>query len=117
MPTTPLGTEKVLHGHLPATDASTAGSCCCASTRRSPRLRDARGGERPRRGGRAGHAGSSTLRARGAGRLARPAALLAGALALQLLTLELAHVHGTNPDLIRREQDPYRAAAEAGAVG
>jgi hypothetical protein len=44
-------------------------------------------------------------------------ALLAGALALQLLTLELAHARGTNPDLIRREQEPYRRAAEAGAVG
>jgi fructoselysine-6-P-deglycase FrlB-like protein len=39
--------------------------------------------------------------------------LLAGAAALQRLTLELAHVRGTNPDLIRREQRPYRAAAHA----
>jgi hypothetical protein len=44
-------------------------------------------------------------------------ALLAGALALQLLTLELAHIRGTNPDLIRREQGPYRRAAEAAGVG
>ena len=40
-------------------------------------------------------------------------ALLGGAVALQRLTLELAHVRGTNPDLIRREEAPYRAAAEA----
>jgi len=42
-----------------------------------------------------------------------PAALLAGALALQLLTLELVHAAGTNPDLIRREQPAYAAAAAA----
>jgi glucosamine--fructose-6-phosphate aminotransferase (isomerizing) len=40
-------------------------------------------------------------------------ALVVGALALQLLTLELAHAAGTNPDLIRREQRPYREAAAA----
>ncbi len=39
------------------------------------------------------------------------AGLLAGAGALQTLTLELAHARGTNPDLIRREQAPYRQAA------
>jgi fructoselysine-6-P-deglycase FrlB-like protein len=43
----------------------------------------------------------------------RLAGLLAGAGALQTLTLELAHARGTNPDLIRREQAPYRDAAEA----
>lgn len=41
----------------------------------------------------------------------RLAGLLAGAGALQLLTLELAHARHTNPDLIRREQAPYREAA------
>lgn len=40
-------------------------------------------------------------------------ALISGALALQLLTLELAHAAGTNPDLIRREERPYREAAAA----
>ncbi len=39
------------------------------------------------------------------------ASLLASAPALQLLTLELAHLAGVNPDLIRREQAPYREAA------
>jgi fructoselysine-6-P-deglycase FrlB-like protein len=43
---------------------------------------------------------------------ARLAGLLAGAGALQTLTLELAHARGVNPDLIRREQDPYRHAAQ-----
>jgi glutamine---fructose-6-phosphate transaminase (isomerizing) len=41
------------------------------------------------------------------------AALLAGAAALQALTLELAHARGVNPDLIRREEEPYRRAAAA----
>lgn len=40
-------------------------------------------------------------------------ALLAGAGALQALTSELAHARHTNPDLIRREQAPYRQAAAA----
>jgi glutamine---fructose-6-phosphate transaminase (isomerizing) len=43
----------------------------------------------------------------------RLAGLLAGAGALQVLTLELAHARGLNPDLIRREQAPYRNAAQA----
>jgi glutamine---fructose-6-phosphate transaminase (isomerizing) len=43
----------------------------------------------------------------------RLAALLAGAGALQRLTLELAHARHINPDLIRREQEPYRRAASA----
>jgi glutamine---fructose-6-phosphate transaminase (isomerizing) len=38
--------------------------------------------------------------------------LLAGAGALQTLTLALAHARGTNPDLIRREEAPYRQAAQ-----
>ncbi|HZH23868.1 MAG TPA: hypothetical protein VEY49_03125, partial [Solirubrobacteraceae bacterium] len=42
------------------------------------------------------------------------AALLGAAGALQALTLALVHARGTNPDLIRREQAPYRAAAAAG---
>jgi fructoselysine-6-P-deglycase FrlB-like protein len=40
-------------------------------------------------------------------------ALLAGALALQQLTLAAVHARGTNPDLIRREQAPWREAARA----
>ena len=43
-------------------------------------------------------------------------ALLEGAVALQLLTLGLVHAAGTNPDLIRREEAPYRAAAQIAAA-
>jgi glutamine---fructose-6-phosphate transaminase (isomerizing) len=38
-------------------------------------------------------------------------ALLSGAVSLQLLTLALAELAGVSPDLIRREQAPYREAA------
>jgi len=48
----------------------------------------------------------------GAG-LPHPLASLAGtAVALQLVTLGLVRRAGVNPDLIRREQEPYRAAAD-----
>ena len=47
----------------------------------------------------------------------RLAAQLAGAGALQALTLALAHSRGVNPDLIRREGAPYRSAAEAAEQG
>ena len=42
----------------------------------------------------------------------RLAGLLAGAGALQALSLELAHARGTNPDIIRREGARYRLAAQ-----
>jgi glutamine---fructose-6-phosphate transaminase (isomerizing) len=38
-------------------------------------------------------------------------ALTATALALQQLTMALVHLAGVNPDLIRREEEPYREAA------
>ena len=61
--------------------------------------------------------GSSPSRARGGSLDSRLAGLLAGAGALQTLTLELAQARGVNPDLIRREEAPYRDAAhEAGGV-
>lgn len=41
------------------------------------------------------------------------AALMGTATALQLLTERIARARGTNPDLIRREDDVYRRAAEA----
>jgi glucosamine--fructose-6-phosphate aminotransferase (isomerizing) len=40
------------------------------------------------------------------------ARLLAGAAALQSLTLELVHARRVNPDLIRRDEAPYRRAGE-----
>jgi fructoselysine-6-P-deglycase FrlB-like protein len=46
-----------------------------------------------------------------AGEHGRLGALLAGAVALQRLTLALAAEHGTNPDLLRRDDERYRSAA------
>jgi hypothetical protein len=43
------------------------------------------------------------------------AALLGTAIPLQLLTERIARARGTNPDLIRRDDPTYLAAAEAGA--
>ena len=107
VPVTPLGIEKVLHGHLPAADARTGLVVLRIDPPRRPAARRARR-RRPRRRRRARHADGDDRRpARRATRCWR------GAIALQLLTLELVHAAGTNPDLIRREEDAYRAAAAA----
>jgi fructoselysine-6-P-deglycase FrlB-like protein len=113
VPTTPLGAEKVLHGHLPAAGRDTG----LVLLRFDPDHR----GERDRRSADVAAAGSVldmptvALGARDA--VTRTEALVAGAVALQLLTLELCLTVGTNPDLIRREQPPYRQAAEAARAG
>jgi fructoselysine-6-P-deglycase FrlB-like protein len=106
LPVTPLGIEKVLHGHLPAADARTGIVVL--------RIDPANGPQRDKR--------AADVRA-AVKELGMPAVtidglpdghpLLAGAIALQLLTYELVLAAGTNPDLIRREQDAYRAAAAA----
>jgi fructoselysine-6-P-deglycase FrlB-like protein len=114
VPVTPLGAEKVLHGHLPAADAGTGALLLRFDPTHAAR-RDARA-ENLAAAAAVLEMPVATLRP--AAPVAGPAGtLLAGALALQLLTLELAHVRGTNPDLIRREQETYRRAAAAGAVG
>ncbi len=109
VPVTPLGIEKVLHGHLPAADDDTGLIVF--------RLDPTAGAQRDKRG-------RDVLAA--AAELAMPAVLiddlpdghplLAGAIALQLITLELVHLAGTNPDLIRREEAAYKAAADAAAT-
>jgi glutamine---fructose-6-phosphate transaminase (isomerizing) len=105
-PVTPLGLEKVLHGHLPAADGRTGIVILRIDPTSAPQ-RDQR---------------AENVRAAVA-ELDMPAVtiddlptghpLLAGAIALQLLTYELVLAAGTNPDLIRREQAPYKAAAAA----
>lgn len=109
IPVTPLGIEKILHGHLPAADDRTGLVIFrldpTAAEQRDKRARD-------------------VLAA--TAELAMPAILiddlpeghplLAGAIALQLLTLELVHLAGTNPDLIRREEEAYKAAAAAAST-
>lgn len=112
MPATPLGAEKVLHGHLPACDEHTG----IVLLRFDPRD-DHRRDERTADVANAAAVLSMPAVTLATPRLAsRAEALLAGALALQLLTLELALAHATNPDLIRREDPLYRRAAEVAAV-
>ena len=114
VPTTPLGTEKSLHGHLPAADATTGVVLL--------RFDPSNAAERDERAQNVVAAtavlGMPLVELRPQAAPANTAeALLAGAIALQLLTLELTHELGTNPDLIRREDDMYRRAADAAGAG
>jgi glutamine---fructose-6-phosphate transaminase (isomerizing) len=113
VPTTPLGAEKALHGHLPAADGDTG----LVLLRFDPDHRD----ERDRRSEDVAAAtsvlGMPTIRLGATDVHTRAEALLAGGVALQVLTLELCLALGTNPDLIRRDQPLYRQVAEAGGAG
>ncbi|MDA0165905.1 hypothetical protein OM076_36910 [Solirubrobacter ginsenosidimutans] len=106
MPVTPLGLEKVLHGHLPAADQRTGIVVIridpTSAPQRDKRARDVLAA--------VAELGMPTVTIDG---LPEGHPLLAGAIALQLLTYELVLAAGTNPDLIRREQPAYRAAAAA----
>ncbi|MGO9975728.1 MAG: SIS domain-containing protein [Solirubrobacteraceae bacterium] len=113
IPCTPLGVEKVLHGHLTAADAHT-GAVLIRFEPAAATIRDAR----------AANVGAAlavldmpTVQLSTPKLPDRAQALIAGAVALQLLTLELVLARGTNPDLIRREQPLYRRVAEVGGAG
>ena len=106
VPTTPLGLEKVLHGHLPAADPGT-GIVIIRVDPTAAAKRDARADDVRRA---VAELSMPTVTLDG---LPEGHPLLAGAIALQLLTLELVHQAGTNPDLIRREEPAYKAAADA----
>jgi fructoselysine-6-P-deglycase FrlB-like protein len=112
VPTTPLGAEKVLHGHLPAADEHTG----LVLLRFDPTHAEARDARSENVAAAAKVLGMPTV-VLTADVTTRTEALLAGALGLQLLTLELCMALGTNPDLIRRDEPLYREAAEAAAVG
>jgi glutamine---fructose-6-phosphate transaminase (isomerizing) len=113
VPTTPLGLEKVLHGHLPAADERTGLILLRLdpreAERRDRRARDVEAAVRELGMPAATISGLPTEDS-------LAGALVAGALAAQLLTLELVMAAGTNPDLIRREEDAYRAAAAAASA-
>ncbi|MGI8779049.1 MAG: hypothetical protein ACR2L8_02560, partial [Solirubrobacteraceae bacterium] len=111
VPVTPLGTEKLLHGHLPAAGPAT-GLVLLGFDRRGGEARDARARDAAAAAVVLGMP-TVTLDAAADGLSPAAAALVSGAIALQLLTLELTLALGTNPDLIRREEPVYRAAAEA----
>ena len=131
VPTTMLGVEDTLHGHLVAHDANSA------------LVVVATGGPSADRAAEGAHELLMAARQIGlqtaailspdlegailsedvtAGKLVIPHAalpelvtsLLGGAVALQLLTVGLVYARKTNPDLLRREQAPYRAAVAAG---
>lgn len=128
-PATLRDAETLLHGHLAACDQHTAVVMLAT---------DPRHGERARRrlalAAQAAHCvgtrvaaivtpeGAESIPATvtTAGRLVLPtgdglppllAALTGAAVAVQLVTLGLVQRAGVNPDWIRREQEPYRAAA------
>jgi glucosamine--fructose-6-phosphate aminotransferase (isomerizing) len=116
VPVTPLGLEKLLHGHLPAADART-GVVFLRADSSSAERRDARLREAERAVAELDMPSATIALARPAGMPPVAGALLSGALAAQVLTLELVHALGTNPDLIRREEAPYAAAAAAAEAG
>ena len=133
VPTTMLGVEDTLHGHLVAHDANSA---LVVVVTGGP------GADRAAEGAHellmaAGKIGLQTAAILSpdlegailsedvtAGKLVIPHAalpelvtsLLGGAVALQLLTVGLVHARKTNPDLLRREQAPYREAVAAGGA-
>ena len=115
VPVTPLGIEKILHGHLPAADSRT-GLVVLRFDRRDADRRDKRARDV------VAAAAQLAMPTIVFGDLPEsslppvPAALIGGALAAQLLTLELVLAAGTNPDLIRREEPAYKAAAEAAST-
>jgi fructoselysine-6-P-deglycase FrlB-like protein len=131
VPTTALGLEDTLHGHLVAHDANSA--LVVVATTGPGADRAAEGAHEllmaaRRIGLRTAAILSPDLEGAiqsedvTAGKLVIPDAalpelvisLLGGAVALQLLTIGLVHARKTNPDLLRREQAPYREAVAAG---
>jgi fructoselysine-6-P-deglycase FrlB-like protein len=129
IPSAARSLETFLHGHLPACDERT-GLVVIATEHRGRARRSDRGRLLLRSARRVGMPCAAILvpavesvwgrELTNAGRILLPhaphltpttSALAASALALQLLTLELAHDLGTYPDLIRREEEPWREAA------
>jgi glutamine---fructose-6-phosphate transaminase (isomerizing) len=112
IPCTPLGIEKVLHGHLPAATPQT-GLILLRYEGRGGAQRDQRSEDVVAACGVLDMA-RVTLRSEAA---SVTGALLAGAVAAQLLTVEIASALAINPDLIRREEPLYRKVAEVAKAG
>jgi glutamine---fructose-6-phosphate transaminase (isomerizing) len=110
--TAALHLETLLHGHLAGEDAGAA-LVLVDSDRESGRI-----GRRAEIAAAAvGEIGMPVVRLGGprATSLATAVArLLFGAASLQTLTLGLVRARGVNPDLIRRDEEPYRRAGNAG---
>jgi glutamine---fructose-6-phosphate transaminase (isomerizing) len=133
VPTTVLGVEDTLHGHLVAHDANSA--LVAVVTGGPSAARAAEGAHELLMAARRIGLQTAAILSPSldgailsdditAGKLVIPHAelpelvisLLGGAVALQLLTIGLVHARGTNPDLLRREQAPYREAVTAGGA-
>ncbi len=131
VPTTMLGVEDTLHGHLVAHDANSA--LVVVATGDPNADRAAEGAHELLMAARQIGLQTAAILSPDlegailsedvtAGKLVIPHAalpelvtsLLGGAVALQLLTIGLVYARKTNPDLLRREQAPYRAAVAAG---
>jgi glutamine---fructose-6-phosphate transaminase (isomerizing) len=107
--TAALHLETLLHGHLAGEDAGTA-VVLVDSDRDSVRI-----GRRAEIAEAAVGAIGMPVHRLGVRSSSDPLArLLGGAAALQALTLELVRARRVNPDLIRREEEPYRNAGAAG---
>jgi glucosamine--fructose-6-phosphate aminotransferase (isomerizing) len=104
VPSTAYQLETLLHGHLAGEDASTA-LVLVGSDRVARRAAMAAAA--------AEAIGMPVLTLQANGVEGSAARLLAGAAALQRVTLAVAAHRGVNPDLIRREEEPYRRAGEA----
>ncbi len=133
VPTAVLGVEDTLHGHLVAHDANSA--LVVVVTGGPSADRAAEGAHELLMAARRIGLQTAAIVSQGlegaiwsedvtAGKLVIPHAalpelvtsLLGGAVALQLLTIGLVHARKTNPDLLRREQAPYREAVAAGGA-
>jgi fructoselysine-6-P-deglycase FrlB-like protein len=129
LPSSARDLETFTHGHLPACDER-SGLVIVATEHRGRARRTDRGRLLLRAARHIGMPcaailvpaveGSWGRELTNAGRILLPhaakltpttSALTASAMALQLLTLELVHDRGTYPDLIRREEAPWREAA------
>lgn len=130
IPTTYLQLETLLHGHLPGADERSGLVAFLLDplsfAERAARTRQALAAaaaigittllvtseEAPTE---LREAADETAVLPAAGALGRLGALLGGAVALQRLTLAFAGARGTNPDLLRRDDERYRRAALLGA--
>ena len=129
LPSAARDLETFLHGHLPACDERT-GLVIVATEHRGRTRRTDRGRLLLRAARRVGMPCAAIMvpavegvwgrDLTNAGRILLPhaprllpsaSALTASAIALQVLTLELVHSRGTYPDLIRREEEPWREAS------
>jgi glucosamine--fructose-6-phosphate aminotransferase (isomerizing) len=114
IPATAHRLETVLHGHLAGCDADTTALVRIARDPRGAAVAAERGADVDAALAVIGIPCVVIGEPLGLGPAETVAeALVSGAVGLQLLTLELAHAAGTNPDLIRREERAYREAAAA----